>query len=270
VAPTRNTWRAGRFWWEPAHGAARPADPYPLQALVFDLDALTDIECDGHRVVFNAAFAAHGLDIAWTPARYRRLLALHDERRRVAAELRARGVCTECDVLLNLLADEIVDTKQMMFEEMILAADLTPRPGLADLVVEAFAEGISVAVVADGQRRWVEPLVRELVGEGLVTTLVTADDLAEPMRPADGHRLALADLWVPAERVLAFTGSAHGLRTATAAGLATVVVTGAGRPELAGAAATRPDYAAPAPLRVEDCRELAANWWTGHKPLIAA
>jgi hypothetical protein len=119
------TWRAGRFWWD----WSRPSEAilYPLRAVIFDLDALADIESDGHRVVFNAAFAAHGLDIQWTVARYRKLLALSDERQRVAAELRARGVCTECDVLNKLLVDEIVSTKTMMFEEMIADADLAPR-----------------------------------------------------------------------------------------------------------------------------------------------
>jgi hypothetical protein len=41
--------------------------------VIFDLDALADIECDGHRVAFNAAFAAHGLDFEWSVARYRQL-----------------------------------------------------------------------------------------------------------------------------------------------------------------------------------------------------
>ena len=41
-----------------------------------------DIECEGHRVAFNAAFAAHGLDLEWSVARYRKLLALSDERQR--------------------------------------------------------------------------------------------------------------------------------------------------------------------------------------------
>jgi hypothetical protein len=59
-----------------------------LRALVFDLDALADVECEGHRVAYNAAFAAHGMSFEWSVARYRQLLALSDERQRVSAELR--------------------------------------------------------------------------------------------------------------------------------------------------------------------------------------
>ena len=63
------SWRAGRFWWDWSRPST--ASVSPLRAVIFDLDALADIESDGHRVVFNAAFAAHGLDISWTVERYR-------------------------------------------------------------------------------------------------------------------------------------------------------------------------------------------------------
>ena len=115
------------------------ADVYPLRAIVFDLDALTDIECDGHRIAYNAAFAAHDLDFQWSPTRYRQLLALGDESQRVSAELRKRGIATESDVLTQLLADDIYATKTMVFDELIADADLALRPGLADLLTEAAA-----------------------------------------------------------------------------------------------------------------------------------
>ena len=65
----QKTWRAGRFWWDCRSPVG--ADVYPLRAVVFDLDALADVECDGHRVAYNAAFAAHGLDFEWSVTRYR-------------------------------------------------------------------------------------------------------------------------------------------------------------------------------------------------------
>ena len=40
-------------------------------------------------------------------------------------------------MLTELLADEIYTTKTMMFEELIPDADLAPRPGLIDLVMDA-------------------------------------------------------------------------------------------------------------------------------------
>ncbi|MET0758246.1 MAG: HAD family hydrolase [Mycobacterium sp.] len=265
VAATRSATPAGRFWWD----RARPndVDQYPLRAVIFDLDALTDIECDGHRVVYNAAFAAHGLDFEWSVARYQKLLALGDERQRVTAELRARGICTEADVLTQLLADEIYATKTMMFEEMIADADLAPRPGLIDLIMDAFAADVRVGVVTSGQRSWAEPLVRQLVGEGLIETIVTAEDVT---RPVEAYQLALAELGMSPKNALAITGSAAGLRAANCAGLATVVVTDcAAAVDFPAAAVVRSDYGGAEPLLIANCQRLHGHWWADHKPSAA-
>lgn len=251
-------WRAGRFWWD----SSRPSEvgPHPLRAVIFDLDALADVECGGHRLAFNAAFAAHGLNLKWSVARYRKLLALPDERQRVAAELRARGICTECDLLLKILVDEVCLTKSMMVDEVMLDADLDPRAGLVELITEGFTAGVAVAVVSANRRQWVEPLVRQLVGDGLVQTIVTADDVGTPWSTGDAHRLALTELGVAARDSLLFTGSPQGLRTAVTVGLAGVLVD----PEVAGA---RADYDG---LRLADCRRLQGRLWTGGNSSAAA
>jgi HAD superfamily hydrolase (TIGR01509 family) len=262
-----NSWRAGRFWWDAT--ATAPSAVYPLRAVLFDLDALTDIECDGHRVAYNAAFAAHGLDVQWTVARYRQLLALGDERKRVSAELRKRGIATESDVLTELLTDEIYATKTMMFDEMVHDADLSPRPGLTDLVMDAFAAGVWVGVVTDGRRSWAEPLIRQLVGDGLVETVVTADDVKRPMPDREAHQNALWELGISAENALAVTGSAAGLRAATSAGLATVVITGDGTPDIPAAVSVRPDFGGAEPLLIAECQRLHGRWWAAHKRTAA-
>jgi HAD superfamily hydrolase (TIGR01509 family) len=262
------TWRAGRFWWDSDRSAASVISS-PLRAVVLDLDALTDIECDGHRVAYNAAFAAHGLDFEWSVSRYRQLLALTDERQRVAAELRKRCVATESDVLTSLLADDIYNTKTMLFDELVADRDLAPRPGLVDLMIDTCTAGVQVAVVTSGQRSWAEPLVRQLAGEGVVETVVTIEDVRKPMPDAEAHRLALWELGVAAEDALAVVGSAAGLRAANAAGMATVVITGEGAPDIPTAVSVRPDFAGSDPLRLSDCLRLHGNWWKSRKVTAA-
>lgn len=263
-SPQEKSWRAGRFWWD----CSQPdTSPHPLRALILDLDALSNIDVDGHRVVFNAAFAAHGLPIQWGVARYRQLLALHDERQRVTAELRKRCVGPDCDVLTEVLADEICMTKDMMFDEMILDAGLTPRPGLEDLVNDAFLAGLPVGVVAAGRRRWTEPLVRQLIGDGLVETVVTTDDVSAP--GAELYRHALAELGVAGHDALAMVGSATGLRNADGAGMAGVLIdpdAGAAAP---GAVAVRPDFAGADALRLPACQRLHTQWWAQRSPTAA-
>jgi beta-phosphoglucomutase-like phosphatase (HAD superfamily) len=255
----QGTWRAGRFWWD----SSRPgeAGERRLQALIFDLDALTDVECGGHRLAFNAAFTANGLNVQWSVPRYRKLLALRDERQRVAAELRARGICTECDVLAKLLIDEICAVKEMIVDGVMLDADLAPRAGLVDLVNDAFTAGVAVGIIGSGRRRWVHPLVRQLIGDGLVQTLVTADDVGKPMPSRDAYHLALAEMGVHARDALAFTGSAVGLRMASAVGLAGLVV------DPAAVIGARADYEG---LRIADCQRLQSRLWTAGRRSAAA
>ncbi|WP_163888402.1 haloacid dehalogenase [Mycolicibacterium hippocampi] len=249
---SQKAWRAGRFWWD----WPQPSDStvQPLRAVVFDLEAIADIDSAGHRPAFNAAFAQLGLDIEWSVARYRQLQALPDERRRVAAELRKRGVRTECDVLTELLVDEICAAKEMILDETILDADLVPRASLVDLIAEAFGAGIGIGIVSPGRHAWVEPLVRQLVGEGLVGTVVTAADVADAPG-ANLYSAALADLGASAQDSLAFAGSPANQRMAMVAGLATVLIDG--------------DNAANAPLRVADCQRVHDTWQESPRPSAA-
>ncbi|MDN4516907.1 HAD hydrolase-like protein [Mycolicibacterium austroafricanum] len=255
MQPTQQkAWRAGRFWWDwPAQTSesseAEVRRLTTLSAVIFDLDALADIDSAGHRLAFNAAFAELGLDIEWSVARYRQLQALTDERRRVAAELRKRGVCTECDVLAELLVDEICATKAMILGETILDADITARPGMVELIAEAYGAGIGVGLVSTGNHSWVEPLVRQLVGEGMVRTIITADEV--PL--AELYRTALAELGAPAYDSLAFAGSQASQRAAVATGVATVYVEGDG-----------------AALRVADCQRMHDSWHETHRRPTAA
>ncbi|TRW81838.1 haloacid dehalogenase [Mycolicibacterium sp. 018/SC-01/001] len=249
----QKAWRAGRFWWDwPSSGTDTSPSLQPsLQAVIFDLDAIAELDCAGHRLAFNAAFAELGLGIVWSEARYRQLLALTDERRRVAAELRKRGISSECDVLAELLVDEICARKNRILAETILDADIAARSGLVDLIAEAYAAGISVAVVSSGSHSWVAPLVRQLVGDGVVSAIVTAEDVAG----ADLFRAALAELGVTARCSLAFAGSPASLKSATATGMATIAVTPEGTGTLA---------------RIAECRQVHDSWRDTHPTPTAA
>jgi beta-phosphoglucomutase-like phosphatase (HAD superfamily) len=260
VSSTREATRPGRFWWD----RARPFDAEvgPLRAVLFGLDALADIERDGHRMAFNAAFAAHGLDVTWDADHYRRLLKIPDERGRIAADLRKRGFGRSS----NELAAQLHRTKTALFEDSILDADVAPRSGLIDLVMSLFVAGVWAAVVTPGRRAWVQPLVRQLIGDGLVETIVTSDDLNSTDHSV--HALALWELGITPEGALAVEGSSAGLRAASAAGLPTVMVTthdSVGHPRYPGAAAVRSAYDGINPLLASSCARLHARWWTAQK-----
>ena len=98
---------------------------------------------------------------------------------------------------------------------------------------------------------------------------MNADDVKKPMPDLAVHENALWELGIPAENALALTGSASGLRAATSAGLATVVITGDGTPDIPTAVAVRPDYTSGEPLLIAACQCLHGRWWAAHKRAAA-
>lgn len=266
VPTTREGTRPARtFWWD----RARPvdADVRPLRAVIFDLDgAMADIERDGHRAAFNAAFVACGLKIVWDVDTYGQLLYIPDEYQRIETELRRRGFGKAS----KSLATQLLMTKRDVFADCVLDGDVTPRQGLIDLVMSLFVAGVWVGVVTPHQRAWVEPLVRQLVGDGLVETIVTGDDADDAAEP-DLHALALWEMGIGPESALAIEGAAPGLRAAVSSGLATVVVPTdytAGH-DFTGAAEVRTSYEGADPMLAASCARLHRRWWMSKTRLAA-
>jgi len=260
VPSTREGTRSARtFWWD----RARPvdADVRPLRAVIFDIDgAMADIERDGHRAAFNAAFAAYGLKIVWDVDTYGHLLSIPDEHQRIAADLHWRGFGKAS----KPLAAQLLKRKREVFAECVLDGDVSPRQGLIDLVMSLFVVGVWVGVVTPRPRPWAEPLVRQLVGDGLVETIVTADDLSDATGEPDLHALALWEMGIGPESALAIVGSAAGVRAAVGAGLATIAVSTdytAGQ-DFTGAAEVRSSYEGADPLLAATCERLHRRWWT--------
>jgi len=105
--------------------------------------------------------------------------------------------------------------------------DTAARTDLIDSVMSLFVAGIWVGVVSARPRSTVETMVRHLLGDGLVETIVTVDDLPDTdAGPADGgelYRLALWEMGLTPRAALAVT-SPDGLRASTTVGLPAVVV----------------------------------------------
>ncbi|OBH15996.1 haloacid dehalogenase [Mycolicibacter terrae] len=140
---------------------------------------------------------------------------------------------------------QVYPLQAVIFDVEALAdAEGEPRSGLIDLVLSLFAAGIWVAVVGAGPRDRVQPRVRELIGDGMAETVVTADDLTGPAGAAELYRLALWELGIVAGEALVIAGCDDNGRTAAAMGLPAVTTGSAGGYD---------------GLLVEGCRQLQAQ-----------
>jgi beta-phosphoglucomutase-like phosphatase (HAD superfamily) len=147
--------------------------------------------------------------------------------------------------------------------------DIAPRTGLIDLVMSLFVAGIWVGMVSTRRRAWVEELVRQLVGDGLVETIVTVDDLPDTQLGPDAelYRLALWELGITPRGALAIAGSQRGLRAARAAELPAIVVTTGytADQQFNGAADVRSGYDGVDPLLAAGCQQAHRRWWIAHQ-----
>jgi beta-phosphoglucomutase-like phosphatase (HAD superfamily) len=183
----------------------------------------------------------------------------------------------EADILRAVIFDaDSALADNAAFANYGVDGDISPRTGLIDLVMSLFCAGIWMGVVSTRRREPVETLVRQLVGDGLVETIVTVDDLPEidagPTRDVELYRLALWELGITPQGALAIAGSRRGLRAAVAAELPAVVVTTgytAGE-QFVDAAEIRAGYDGPDSLLAADCQQAHRRWWIAQQRSRAA
>jgi len=142
----------------------------------------------------------------------------------------------------------------------------TPRIGLVDSVMSLFCAGVWIGIVSTRRREQALSQVRHVVGDGIVETIVTVDDLGDikagHARVAELYRLALWELGITAQDALAVVGSGRGLRAAMSADLPAVVLTAGDDVDerVVGAAAVRVGYSVPHPLLAADCQRTHRLW----------
>jgi HAD superfamily hydrolase (TIGR01509 family) len=231
-------------------------------AVVFDVDGtLADTERDGHRVAFNRAFAAHGVEVFWDIEHYGHLLAVTGGRRRIVADLAAREECSgeaADEAALEEIAARVHRTKTRLFADEVRRGAIGARPGVRGLVADLVAHGTRIAVATTGTRAWAEPLVEHVLGVGTAEVAVYGDDVTRLKPDPQAYDLVLARLGLAPGEVVAVEDSAPGLAAARAAGLATVVVTNGYTREqdFAGAALLREEFDRPAPLAAAELGAL--------------
>lgn len=200
-----------------------------LQALIFDVDGtLADTEREGHRVAFNRAFAAAGLDWDWSVDLYGELLAVTGGKERIRHYIDTRRP----DFRLPERADEFIAAlhrdKTALYTSMLAEGAIPLRSGVTRLLREARERGLRLAIATTTTPANVEALLTHALDRDAVTwfDVIAAGDIVARKKPGpDIYHLALDRLGLSASACLAFEDSHNGILSSTGAGLGTVITT---------------------------------------------
>lgn len=120
---------------------------------------------------------------------------------------------------------EVPDLQAVIFSLDAVLSDPRHDDGIfSEVVWDLHCAGVRIAVATQRHGSAVHRSVRDLLGDGAVEVMITGDEVARPKPDPEVYHLALWELGLRAEHVMAVEDSADGLRAALGAGLATVVV----------------------------------------------
>jgi HAD superfamily hydrolase (TIGR01509 family) len=194
-----------------------------LRAIVFDVDGtLAETERDGHRVAFNRAFAEHQISWNWGEALYGKLLAVTGGKERMQFYIDAHAGSPIDPALIPV----IHATKTAIFQRMAVDGQIPLRPGVEALVDAAHAAGIRLAVATTTSPGNVEALLHANLNSAQASRfgVIASGDSVKNKKPApDIYLSALSQLQLSAAECVAIEDSGVGLRSASGAGIATLV-----------------------------------------------
>jgi len=196
----------------------------PLEALIFDVDGTLAETEETHRRALNDAFRTFDLPWSWDQPTYRRLLRVMGGKERLRHFIQHDRPEKAEDALARL--DELHAAKNRRYAELVHEGGVTLRPGVARLIAEARAEGVTLAIATTTSQANVEALLVKTLGAEALGwfSAIAAGDLAPAKKPApDIFLLALQQLGLPASVCVVLEDTVYGLRAAKAAGLATLV-----------------------------------------------
>ncbi len=217
-----------------------------IKAIIFDVDGtLADTE-DGHRQSFNKAFSDSGLDWNWDVPLYDKLLKVTGGKERIKYYVN--------DFLTDYAKPDDFDDfvkslhalKTRHYTAMIGQGNVPLRPGIKQLIQDAHAAGVTLAIATTTTPENVSALLEVGLGKNWekIFSANGCGDIVPKKKPApDIYFWVLEKLGLKAADCIALEDSENGLRSSLAAGIKTYVTTNyyTSRQNFAGAAAVFDD-----------------------------
>lgn len=197
-----------------------------MKALIFDCDGvLVDTERDGHRVAFNRAFAAAGIDCEWGVELYGELLKIAGGKERMTHYFNQHG--WPSGKTAETLIPELHKRKTAFFTDLIATGSLPLRPGVRRLVDEAHAAGVRLGVCTTSDPKAIDGVL-DLFGAERKKwfEIVLAGDIVKRKKPdPEIYNLAKARLRLDGKDCVVVEDSRNGLLASLGAGMPTLITT---------------------------------------------
>jgi HAD superfamily hydrolase (TIGR01509 family) len=197
-----------------------------MKALIFDCDGvLVDTERDGHRVAFNRAFAAAGIDAEWSVEQYGELLKIAGGKERMTHYFNENG--WPSGKTAETLIPELHKRKTAIFTDLIAKGSLPLRPGIARIVDEAHAAAVRLGVCTTSDPKAIDGVLDLLGGERKKWfEIVLAGDIVKKKKPdPEIYDLAKRKLGLPGKSCVVVEDSRNGLLASLGAGIPTLITT---------------------------------------------
>lgn len=198
-----------------------------LQALLWDVDGtLAETEHDGHRVAFNQAFAEAGLPWHWDEAVYGRLLTTTGGKERLLRWWRKTDPAGATAPELPARIAALHARKTAVYVDLVARGVVQLRPGVANLIAQARAAGLTLAIATTTTPDNVLALLQATLGADSPAwfACIGAGDVVPRKKPApDIYQWVLAQLQLPPQAALALEDSAVGAEAARQAGVPTLL-----------------------------------------------
>jgi HAD superfamily hydrolase (TIGR01509 family) len=191
---------------------------------------MADTERDGHRVAFNRAFAEAGLDWEWDVPLYGELLAVTGGKERMRHYVERHRPDWQKPKDFDDLIVRLHAAKTRHYTGLLAERAIPLRPGVRRLLDEARAEGVRLAIATTTTPDNVTALLEHSVAPDAESwfEVIAAGDVVPAKKPApDIYHYTLERMGLSATECVAFEDSQNGLRSALAAGLATIVTVNA-------------------------------------------
>lgn len=192
-----------------------------LKAIIFDVDGTLAETEELHRRAFNETFAAEGLDWDWSQDDYRELLKVTGGKERIAHFLTTRGENPADHNIAALHRD-----KTDRYTALMADGQIALRAGIADLIAEARAAGLKVAIATTTSRPNIDALIRatmEAEADDIFDAIAAGDEVGAKKPAPDVYLLALHRLGIAAHEAVALEDSINGFNSAKAAGIDCIV-----------------------------------------------